>query len=259
MGLRPIVLREEQRWKRRWDRIPTVKKTLTGLVPAIMEEAIIRRASPFPSRYCPTYFPSPKPGCRVRTKSPLQADKILDAAAQLFGTQRFHEVRMEDIAAEAEVGKGTLYRYFRDKEELYLAPVTRALKQFHDRLEAVVRQGEEPLRRLVNVVAAILAFFDEQPHLFDLIQRAEVMRGADFPWRQTRDELVAWWSDSSTRRKRGGFLWSKMRSFRRSCSWAGCATYSASASSRGRRTCRSASSMIFSREQRGGGMRIERG
>src|SRR5262245_18615534 len=56
----------------------------------------------------------------VRTKTPQQADKMLNAAARLFGTQRFHEVRMEDIAAEAAVGKGTIYRYFSDKDELYL-------------------------------------------------------------------------------------------------------------------------------------------
>src|SRR6185503_1977906 len=101
-----------------------------------------------------------------------QSEKVLDAAARLFGTQRFHEVRMEDIAAEAEVGKGTLYRYFNDKEELYLALLARASKQFLDRLEEAAGRGEGPRCRLKAVVAAIIAFFDEQPHLFDLIQRA---------------------------------------------------------------------------------------
>ena len=63
----------------------------------------------------------------MRCKTAEQADKVLDAAAQLFGLRRFHEVRMEDIAAEAEVGKGTLYRYFADKEELYLGLLDRAV------------------------------------------------------------------------------------------------------------------------------------
>ena len=61
----------------------------------------------------------------MRTKTPHLADRMLLAAARLFGTQRFHEVRMDDIAAEAEVSKGTLYRYFKDKDELYLALVAR--------------------------------------------------------------------------------------------------------------------------------------
>jgi AcrR family transcriptional regulator len=119
----------------------------------------------------------------------VQAEKMLDAAGRLFSAHRFHEVRMEDIAAEAEVGKGTLYRYFSDKEELYLALLARASKQFLGRLERVGRHKEGAGQRLTAMVSAIIGFFDDQPHLFDLIQRAEVMRVADFSWQQTRDEL----------------------------------------------------------------------
>jgi len=126
----------------------------------------------------------------VRTKTPLVADRMLDAAAQLFGTQRFHEVRMEDIAAEAGVGKGTLYRYWSDKEELYLALVERSSGQMLDRLHADLARVEGPRDKLEAVVAAFIAFFDEQPHLFDLIQRSEVMAGPGFPWRKTREEAI---------------------------------------------------------------------
>ena len=59
----------------------------------------------------------------MRTKNPEQADRILMAAARLFAGRRFHEVRMEDIADAAGFGKGTLYRYFKDKEELFEAIV----------------------------------------------------------------------------------------------------------------------------------------
>jgi AcrR family transcriptional regulator len=117
---------------------------------------------------------------------------MLDAAGRLFGTQRFHEVRMEDIAAEAEVGKGTLYRYFNDKDELYLALLERSSRQFLARMEEEKARAAGPREQLEAVVAAILAFFDERPHLLDLIQRAEVLRGPNraFPWQQTRDDLL---------------------------------------------------------------------
>jgi AcrR family transcriptional regulator len=116
---------------------------------------------------------------------------MLDAAARLFGTQRFHEVRMEDIAAEAEVGKGTLYRYFSDKDELYLALLARASRQFMARLEADVAHTEGARARLEAVVRSVIDYFDENPHLFDLIQRAEVLRGSgpEFPWHQTREDV----------------------------------------------------------------------
>jgi AcrR family transcriptional regulator len=116
---------------------------------------------------------------------------MLDAAAHLFGTQRFHEVRMEDIAAEAEVGKGTLYRYFSDKEELYLALLERASGQFVAQVQAEVAQAEGARAKLEALVATILTYFDEQPHLLDLIQRAELVRGLGpgFPWQRPRNEI----------------------------------------------------------------------
>jgi AcrR family transcriptional regulator len=127
----------------------------------------------------------------VRTKTPQQADKILDAAARLFGTHRFHEVRMEDIAAAAGTGKGTLYRYFRDKEELYLALLTRLADQFLHRVEAVAAGPGSARQRLEQLAAVVIDYFDGQPHLLDLILRAEVRseQGRAFPWQKTREEL----------------------------------------------------------------------
>lgn len=128
----------------------------------------------------------------MRTKTPMLAEKMLDVAGRLFGTRRFHEVRMEDIAIEAAVSKGTLYRYFRDKEELFLALLARASQQLVAELKSRVDQAEGGRNRLIAFVDAILGFFDRQPHVFDLIQRAEVRheQGAAFPWQTARDESM---------------------------------------------------------------------
>jgi len=128
----------------------------------------------------------------VRTKTPLQAEKILTVAARLFALHRFHEVRMEDIAATAEVGKGTLYRYFKDKDELYRALLERAAEQVLRRVaESAARPGG-PREQLEAFVGALITYFDEQPYLFDLIQHAEMRHhtDADFPWQRARNETI---------------------------------------------------------------------
>src|SRR6478609_3638280 len=106
-------------------------------------------------------------GCdeAVRTKTLDQADKILSAATRLFGTQRFHEVRMEDIASEAEVGKGTLYRYFADKEELYRAMLGRSADRWVCRMEEIVAGEGTARERLEALVAGAIEHFDDEPHL----------------------------------------------------------------------------------------------
>jgi AcrR family transcriptional regulator len=128
----------------------------------------------------------------VRTKTPFLAEKMLDAAGKLFGAKRFHEVRMEDIAAAAEVSKGTLYRYFRDKDEMYLALLEQASDQLVAELRSRVERADTCRDRLVGVADAVITFFDDHPHLFALIQRAEIGQdqGRAFPWQAVRDHGV---------------------------------------------------------------------
>jgi TetR/AcrR family fatty acid metabolism transcriptional regulator len=128
----------------------------------------------------------------VRTKSPLQAEKILCAAAELFARHRFHEARMEDIALAAGVGKGTLYRYFQDKDELYEALLAQAAEEVCQRLRESPCCSREPRARLEAIVGLTINYFDEQPHLFDLINHAEAMNriAPGSPWQRARDEFL---------------------------------------------------------------------
>jgi AcrR family transcriptional regulator len=125
----------------------------------------------------------------MRTKTPQLADRILDAATGLFARLRFHIVRMDDIAAEAEVSKGTLYSYFHDKDKLYHALLERASQGMVDVLAEAAAKPGQPRDKLVRIVAAILEYFDSKPHLLDVIQRVEVLaeNEVDFPWQKARD------------------------------------------------------------------------
>jgi AcrR family transcriptional regulator len=122
---------------------------------------------------------------------------MLDAASRLFAAKHFHQVRMEDIAAEAGVGKGTLYRYFLTKDDLYLKLLERAAVEYMARLRQAVQTAEGSRARLVAVVAAIVAYFDARPHILELLQRAEVDRGrgTGFPWLRAREGLFRLVSD----------------------------------------------------------------
>ncbi len=64
-----------------------------------------------------------------------KSDRILAAAADLFSSRPFHEVRLEDIAVKAGVGKGTVYLYWSSKEEVYMAVVRQGFTAMHERLQ----------------------------------------------------------------------------------------------------------------------------
>jgi TetR/AcrR family fatty acid metabolism transcriptional regulator len=129
----------------------------------------------------------------VRTKTPAQSDKILGVAARLFATHRFHEARLEDIATEAGVGKGTIYRYFKDKEDLYLALLNQAACEFSERVREAYNRSNCPEQQIRDLVEALVSYFDEQPYVFDLIQHTEVLgpSDGDNPWNETRKEMLS--------------------------------------------------------------------
>jgi AcrR family transcriptional regulator len=109
----------------------------------------------------------------MRMCDPKRGLQILDAAAQLFAQHRYHEVRMDDIAAHAGVAKGTLYRYYRDKEDLYLALTINGLQRLYEESHDQIVGAGIPAQKLRDFIARIVRFYEQQPYFLELLQRIE--------------------------------------------------------------------------------------
>jgi len=111
-----------------------------------------------------------------RSRAPRRAKKrgqILEAASRTFATRVYHLVTMEEIARVARMGKGTLYRYFPSKEDLYLAIVDDAFGLLIDRLEAERAAPVPPATALSRMIEAIVETFARHLPSFRLIQGVE--------------------------------------------------------------------------------------
>ena len=79
----------------------------------------------------------------------LRRTNIIDAAEQLFFKDGFDNVSMDQIAQKAELAKGTLYLYFKSREELHYSIVSRVLdmiyKVLKDRYDAKICGAENLL------------------------------------------------------------------------------------------------------------------
>jgi TetR/AcrR family fatty acid metabolism transcriptional regulator len=62
--------------------------------------------------------------------------RILDAAISVFAEKGFHAARVSDVAARASVADGTIYLYFRNKEELLMTAINTAFDAFMSRARA---------------------------------------------------------------------------------------------------------------------------
>lgn len=106
---------------------------------------------------------------RVKTHSKELA--ILDAAARVFASRPFHEVLIDTIAADASIGKGTIYRYFETKEALYSATVLHVVEGLASELDARTRDEASGTRRLEAIATLILDRYWEHRYLLPYFQR----------------------------------------------------------------------------------------
>jgi AcrR family transcriptional regulator len=88
---------------------------------------------------------------RARRKD-ARPSELIEAALDVFGERGFSGARLEDIAQRAGVTKGTVYLYFRSKEELFEAAVRQTLVTFIAHGLATVREFQGPTPELLRIV-----------------------------------------------------------------------------------------------------------
>ena len=117
-------------------------------------------------------------------------EAIVKAAAELFATRPFHEVRLDDVAAAAGVGKGTLYIYFKGKEDLYNSLVLRGFEQLIERMKQQIESaGGSAWDRLGLIVNGFVGWAKRSPHFFQLMRPGPLAPPAD-QYESKRRELV---------------------------------------------------------------------
>jgi AcrR family transcriptional regulator len=118
--------------------------------------------------------------------------KILTAAAELFGANPYDSVQMRDVAARAEVGKPTLYRYFPSKEELFLEVFKSGLDRLDSEVAAILNDREQPRRSLERLLEALLNALGGQVAALRLLtdDQSAVMRRWRNEFRRRRRPFV---------------------------------------------------------------------
>ncbi|HYF14769.1 MAG TPA: TetR/AcrR family transcriptional regulator [Phycisphaerales bacterium] len=124
---------------------------------------------------------------RTKTTDP---DAILDAAAELFAGRPFHEVKLDDVASKARVGKGTLYLYWSSKEEVYLAIIRRGFAAVLDRVDVeLARREGSPWERLASMIDALIDFAFTHPEVYR-VMRSGIITPEDPDLQRLRAGLV---------------------------------------------------------------------
>lgn len=95
-------------------------------------------------------------------------ERILEAAQKLFSRFGPRKTSIDEIAQQAGLGKGTIYLYFRSKDELHAAIVRRIGESLLRSMEEAKAAGRSPAEKLRLLVAARLRFIEEHIEIHEL-------------------------------------------------------------------------------------------
>jgi AcrR family transcriptional regulator len=100
--------------------------------------------------------------------------EILQAAARVFRQKGFHAARMQDVADELGMQKGSLYHYISTKQDLLKGLVEGALQRMIAETRSIVETGHPARQKLAMAIEAHLRITQEDRDIWGIIQREDL-------------------------------------------------------------------------------------
>ena len=95
-------------------------------------------------------------------------NEILKTALDLFSRKGFHNVSMQEIAQNAEFAVGTLYNFFKDKEDIYRVLVEEQYEKFEIKLNNALESNGDEIEKIKNFIQAKGEVFAENAPMIRL-------------------------------------------------------------------------------------------
>ena len=97
--------------------------------------------------------------------------EIVDAAEALYAETGWDAITMDQVARRARLSRALLYVYFKDKNDLHMALVERALDALRDSFETAKQSHPTGIAEVEAIGRAYIAYSQEKPHYFDACAR----------------------------------------------------------------------------------------
>lgn len=110
---------------------------------------------------------SPAKARKQREYQERRAD-ILDTAEAVFAERGYVATTMEQIAHEAGFSVGSLYKYFKNKEDMYAEMLRAKVIEAEPRVNEAIAQGKDPLDKLQRYFSSRIDLYWENPKFFSI-------------------------------------------------------------------------------------------
>lgn len=111
-------------------------------------------------------------------KNQTKHEAILQYATRVFAKDGFAATDVQQIADQADVGKGTVYRYFGNKSDLFLACADAGMKKLDSCIYNAIEGVDSAVETTRKVASAYAKYFEKNPEMVEiLIQERAAFRG----------------------------------------------------------------------------------
>jgi AcrR family transcriptional regulator len=118
--------------------------------------------------------------CKTSERVHQRREEILEAATDFFAEHGYRSTDVQQIADYLKIGKGTVYRYFPTKEELFFATADRAMFAMEAFILSKIKGATTDVARVREVIRSYIEFFKSNPKFIELF----VQERAEFRTRQ---------------------------------------------------------------------------
>jgi TetR/AcrR family fatty acid metabolism transcriptional regulator len=112
-------------------------------------------------------------------KDPDKPQQIVDAAIRVFARNGYYNSRVSDIAREAGIASGTIYLYFRTKEEILVTLFREKMAAFVAHLRREIAGEADPVAKIRRLVQLHFTVLEQSPALAEVVQ-VELRQGQKF-------------------------------------------------------------------------------
>jgi AcrR family transcriptional regulator len=97
-------------------------------------------------------------------------EEILTAARKVFSERGFEKATLDEIAEVAEFGKGTIYNYFKSKEELFACIIERGISRFQQFVAQAIENKTTPRKKVETYIDSAFEFFEKHRQIFSILE-----------------------------------------------------------------------------------------
>ncbi len=126
---------------------------------------------------------------RKQRETEFRKKAIVEAAREVFSERGYDGTTLDSVAEKSEFAKGTLYKFFRNKEELYLSVVEDVFREINDIAEKAMSEERAVRDKFALFIDRLITHFSDHADFFRLLMR-EVGRINMTEWRGSPHAMI---------------------------------------------------------------------